>query len=87
MREVEYQRWLPKGGAVTERTLLPEFLRREASIRMHLRRYKALPSMQDLNAKLLHGAGDDGFIMMSWEPFAVSVPEYEELAAALSDKG
>ncbi len=76
---VRFERLLPRGGKEVCETDLLSFIQIEADLGMFLHFHKRLPPLEQLNAVLARGQGDDGFIAMVWQPFTVNAREYSDL--------
>jgi hypothetical protein len=76
---IHYERLSPRGGKESCEDDLLSFIRGEFHLGMHMATQKRLPPMDQINEVLGRGWGDDGFIMMIWQPFALNAKEYSEL--------
>ena len=79
MRQVNFKRCPPGGSPTDESKDLLDFIESEARVWYNIQTHRALPSLQNLNEVFMRGKGDDGFILMTWEPFSLSDGEYQEL--------
>jgi hypothetical protein len=85
MRQIAYNRWNPNGGTIPCEQTLTDFLLEQAYIALYVRRRGHLPPIEDVNQLLQSGAGDDGFIGLTWEPFTISDEEYQQLTQQISE--
>lgn len=76
--QITVTRHLPTGVAEIVEMSLCELLREDADCRMMLTKNK-FPSIGELNAVLLRGSGDDGFVPHTWIGFSISLHEYERI--------
>jgi hypothetical protein len=79
MRQINFKRCPPSGAQTDESKDLLDFIENEARVWYHIQAHRALPALTKLNEILMRGNGDDGFILMKWEPFTLDDAEYPEL--------
>jgi hypothetical protein len=79
MRQINFKRCPPSAAPTEESKDLLDFIENEARVWYHIQAHRALPALPKLNEILMRGNGDDGFILMKWEPFALNDTEYQEL--------
>jgi hypothetical protein len=70
---------------VSEEAELLAFLLSLASIGFAAHFAPRLPPLEEINQTLERGAGDDGFIMLTWRPFRIQEMEYKELEEAFGE--
>lgn len=76
---IRYSRILPLGDQEENQVDLLTFIRTEGYLAMFCNSDHRLPPMDELNRILSKGSGDDGFVIMKWEPFTVTQEEYAAL--------
>src|SRR4051812_19005520 len=91
MRTVSFQRHHPLAQGdrgpqpVSKEAELLTFLLGLATIGLAAHSTPRLPPLEEINQILERGAGDDGFIMLTWQPFQIQEMEYQELQAAFGE--
>ena len=85
MRIVHYNCLSPTGGKESCEEDLLSFIRGLTDLGISISAEKRLPPLQHINEVLGRGLGDDGFIAMIWQPFALNAREYTELEEELRE--
>lgn len=79
MDQIRFSRIHPLGGQEERQVDLLTFIKIEGYLAMFCNSDERLPPLEELNRILSKGSGDDGFVIMKWEPFTVTQEEYAAL--------
>lgn len=79
MRTIQYERLIFQGEREKKEVDLLLFIMTEGYLAQFVNSDRQMPPLVELNGVLASGKGDDGFILMRWEPFTITDQDYAEL--------